>query len=189
MYYYEMSLGRHQFVAVVFETHATSLDNEAGIASGWFDVDLSRAGERQAQALGLRHRADPPDIVFCSDLRRAWRTGEIAFGEAVAIVRDRRLRECDYGTMTRQPAADVEARRLECIDTPFSAGESYTDATRRVQDFLAETISAHAGQRILVIGHRATYYALEHLLNGRALREVIAAEWRWQPGWTYSAVS
>ena len=35
----------------VFETHATSLDNDAGLASGWFDVALSVTGEAQAREL------------------------------------------------------------------------------------------------------------------------------------------
>jgi broad specificity phosphatase PhoE len=33
-------------VAVVFETHATSTDNEAGIATGWLPGDLSETGRR-----------------------------------------------------------------------------------------------------------------------------------------------
>ncbi len=37
-------------MTLIFETHATSLDNEAGLASGWFDTDLSAAGESQARA-------------------------------------------------------------------------------------------------------------------------------------------
>jgi broad specificity phosphatase PhoE len=38
-----------------FETHATSLDNEAGLASGRFDADLSAAGVEQAVELGRRY--------------------------------------------------------------------------------------------------------------------------------------
>src|SRR5690242_20877990 len=34
-------------LTLIFEAHATSLDNEAGLASGWFDVDLSSTGEEQ----------------------------------------------------------------------------------------------------------------------------------------------
>ncbi len=64
-------------VVVVFETHATSLDNEAGLASGWFDVALSVTGEAQARELGARRRADDLAAVFCSDLIRAFRTAGI----------------------------------------------------------------------------------------------------------------
>jgi broad specificity phosphatase PhoE len=100
---------------MLFETHATSLDNEAGLASGWFDVDLSTAGEVQARELGGRYQEPPPEIVYCSDQRRAWRTAEIAFGPAVPIERDARLRECDYGDLTRAPVTEIDARRASCL--------------------------------------------------------------------------
>jgi broad specificity phosphatase PhoE len=82
---------------LVFETHATSFDNEAGLASGWFDVGVSATGEEQARSLGVRRRNDHLAAVFCSDLTRAVRTAEIAVGDrAVPIIPDPRLRECDY---------------------------------------------------------------------------------------------
>ena len=172
---------------VVFETHATSLDNEAGLASGWFDVGLSPRGEQQARELGERRRRDAFAAVYCSDLTRAARTAELAFGErGIPIVRDVRLRECDYGALTRDPSSEVEARRVDHITTPFLDGESYEDATRRVGQWLAEAARTYAGGRIIVIGHRATFYALEHLINGIPLRDVITAPWQWQPGWSYT---
>ena len=58
---------------LIFETHATSVDNEAGLASGWFDVALSQTGEQQAALLGVRRRHDDLAAVFCSDLTRSAR--------------------------------------------------------------------------------------------------------------------
>ena len=127
--------------------------------------------------------------VYCSDLTRAARTAEIAFGErGIPIVRDARLRECDYGALTRHPAADIEAMRASCIALPFPGGESYEQCVARVSAWLADAGAAHPGGHVLVIGHRATFYALEHLLRGAPLDRVITAPWSWQPGWTYSEV-
>jgi hypothetical protein len=44
----------------------------------------------------------------------------------------------------------------------------------------------YEGRRIVVIGHRATFYVLQHLIDGTPLRDVIAAPWQWQPGWSYT---
>jgi broad specificity phosphatase PhoE len=174
-------------VVVTFETHATSLDNEAGLASGWFDVALSVTGEAQARRLGERRRDDDLAVVFCSDLTRAFRTAEIAFGDrALPIVRDPRLRECDYGTFTRHPMSEIERRRVVHVSAPFPNGESYEQVTTRVSSWLAETRTAFAGRTVLVIGHRATFYALEHLLRHVHLRDAVSSRWQWQPGWTYS---
>ena len=70
---------------LVFETHATSYDNEADLASGHYDVDLSPIGEQQAAALGIRYALDLPSLVVASDLRRSWRTADIAFGTRVPV--------------------------------------------------------------------------------------------------------
>jgi broad specificity phosphatase PhoE len=73
--------------------------------------------------------------------------------------------------------------RLDFLDRPFPGGESFRDVVRRIASFLAELESA--GGPVLLIAHRAPWYALEHLLHGRDLADVIAAPWTWQPGWEY----
>ncbi len=173
-------------IVIVFETHATSLDNEAGLASGHADVALSALGRRQARELGERHRDDRFVAVFCSDLRRSWETAELAFGARdISIVRDSRLRECDYGDLTRRPSAEIERKKPCRLSEPFPNGESYQQAVDRVKAFLADLPAAYAGQRVLVVGHRATQYGLEHWLNGVPLVDAVSAPWSWQPGWTY----
>lgn len=58
-------------VELVYETHSTSTDNEAGIATGWLPGQLSAAGRQQARELRARRRDDGVAVVFTSDLRRA----------------------------------------------------------------------------------------------------------------------
>jgi broad specificity phosphatase PhoE len=172
-------------VEIIFETHSTSTDNEAGIASGWRDPPLSALGRRQATELSRRHEVDVIDAVFCSDLRRATETAEIAFGDRTTITADPRLREYDYGAMTGEPPARIHAEIPKRVDTPFPEGESLSDVAGRVRSFLAGLARDWDGKRVVVIGHVATRLALEHLLGGRPLEEVAAAEFVWQPGWRY----
>jgi broad specificity phosphatase PhoE len=170
---------------LVFETHATSLDNEAGLASGWYDVDLSPFGEQQAIELGARYTTDPPALVLTSDLRRARRTAHLAFAGRVPLVEDARLRECDYGRLTRAPVREIDLLRLAAIEHPFPGGESYVQATARVAACLDDLRNRWPGSWVLVVGHRATHYALDHLLKGMPLAEAVAAPFEWRPGWTY----
>lgn len=172
-------------LTIVFETHATSLDNEAGLASGHFDVDLSPRGVEQARELGERYPTGSLDLVVTSDLRRASRTAEIAFGTRFRHEVDARVRECDYGELTRRPVAEVDAWRRRAVCAPFPGGESYAQATERFRACLADLWSRLELGRVLVIGHRATGLALEHLLKGVPLDEAVVAPWQWQPGWTY----
>ena len=168
----------------MFETHATTEDNEAGIATGWLPGRLSPTGREQAQELGERRRDDGLSTVFTSDLARAVATAEIAFaGSGVPVVQDPRLRECDYGELngTPEPLAD----RLRHLDVPYPGGESWRQAVERVARFLQELRRERDGERVLVIGHSATRLALEVTANGRELDEALAAPFVWQPGWGY----
>jgi broad specificity phosphatase PhoE len=181
-----MPTPRAPSVRLVLESHATSLDNEAGLASGWFDVALSATGEEQARTLGARRRDDQLAVVFCSDLSRSFRTAKIAFGDrSLPIIRDARLRECDYGDLARQPASEIEQRRLLHLVDPFPNGESYQQVVDRVSEWLSEALQDLGAGTVLIIGHRATYYALEHLLNRVTLDQAVTSPWTWQPGWTY----
>jgi 2,3-bisphosphoglycerate-dependent phosphoglycerate mutase len=171
-------------VEVVFETHATSEDNEAGIATGWLPGRLSAAGREQARALGERRRDDGIARVYVSDLGRALETAEIAFaGSPVSLVEDVRLRECNYGELngTAEPIHD----RAEHIDVPYPGGESWRQAVERTEGFLEELRRERAGERVLVIGHSATRSALEVVAKGRPLEEVMSEPFVWQPGWEY----
>jgi broad specificity phosphatase PhoE len=173
-------------LVILFETHATSLDNEAGLASGWFDVGLSARGEEQARALGARRRDDDLAAVHCSDLSRSFQTAEIAFRDrAVPIMCDARLRECNYGALTRRPVPEIDERRRTFLTTPFPDGESYQQVVDRVSAWLGETRATLAGRTVLVIGHRATFYSLEHLVNTVPLHDAVVSPWQWQPGWTF----
>jgi broad specificity phosphatase PhoE len=168
-------------VEIIFEYHSTSTDNEAGVASGWRDPPLSDRGRAQAKELGERWRGEQIDAVFCSDLRRAVETAEIAFPGVIHVQPDRRLREYDYGTMTGSPPDTIHAERPDRVYTPFPEGESLRDVAGRVRRFLNELQRDWNGKRVVVIGHGATKLALDHLLGGLSLED---AAWRsstWEP--------
>ncbi|MDO8615112.1 MAG: histidine phosphatase family protein [Dehalococcoidia bacterium] len=173
-------------VEIVFETHSISLDNERGIATGWLHGCLSETGKRLAKELGERRRAEGADAVFTSDLRRAVDTTEIAFGgSGIPIHSDWRLRECNYGTLNGMPVAVLQAERSRHIDDPFPGGESYRQVIERVRDFLDDVSRGWDGKRVVVIGHAATRFALDHLLDGVSPEDVVTAPFQWQPGWRY----
>jgi broad specificity phosphatase PhoE len=173
-------------VAIVYETHSISVDNERGIATGWLDGELSERGREAARALGERRRDDGVDVVFASDLGRAVETAEIAFRDSgIAIRLDPRLRECDYGELNGAPVARIEAERGRRIDEPYPGGESYRQVVERVRAFLHEVALEYDGKRVLVVSHAAPRWALQHLLEGAPLEELVDAPFQWQEGWEF----
>jgi 2,3-bisphosphoglycerate-dependent phosphoglycerate mutase len=57
---------------------------------------------------------------------------------------------------------------------------------RRVGWFLNDLPLRAAHQRILVIGHVATRWGLDHLIGGVPLETLAEADFAWQPGWEYT---
>ncbi len=55
----------------------------------------------------------------------------------------------------------------------------------RVGRFLDDIRLACVDQRILVIGHTATRWGLQHFIEGVALEALIDADFAWREGWEY----
>jgi broad specificity phosphatase PhoE len=174
-------------VVIVFETHSLTTDNEAGVATGWLDGQLSERGRALAAELGRRRRNDGVAAVFSSDLGRAVQTVQVAFGgSGIPVHLDARLRECDYGVWNSMPVSRLERERAQRISWPFPSGESYLQVVGRVADFLEELARHWDQARVVLVGHSATRWALDHLLTGAALSELVVAPFGWQEGWSYA---
>jgi len=173
-------------VRLVFETHSLTVDNELGIATGWLGGALSARGRALAEELGERRRDNGIDAVFASDLARAVETADIAFAATdIPVLLDWRLRELDYGELNGARADAIATERARRVDLPFPGGESYRGAVARVASFLDDVRVVCAGERVLLIGHTATRWALDHLLDGRPLEQVVIAPFDWREGWEY----
>ncbi|MEO8394335.1 MAG: histidine phosphatase family protein [Chloroflexota bacterium] len=181
---------RQPMLTLFYSPHATSVDNEAGRASGHADVPLSELGRQRAVSLGQGYANESLDAVFCSDLQRAYITAEIAFsGRDLPIFRDARLRECDYGLRTQSPSNEIALEQH--IRTPYPGGESLALVTEHVGAFLREMLRDYSGKRIVVIGHAATKRAIEYWTGNRSLEEIISTPWEWLdiPIWRYTLTS
>lgn len=176
-------------VEIIFEAHGTTYDNEAHLSSGHNDVALSPLGIQQSKEMKERYKNAHFDAIFCSDLQRAYKSAEIAFGNKFPIIKDARLRECDYGDLTQHPSSEVDVEKPKRTSVPFPNGESYEQTSARMKAFLDDLVAKYDGKKVMVIGHRATQYGLEHWIKGLPLEEIIPAPWKWQPGWAYKLVS
>ncbi|MFK3984053.1 histidine phosphatase family protein [Micromonospora sp. NPDC050397] len=174
-------------VDIIYEPHATTTDDEAGRATGWLPGKLSMDGLRYARALGERRRGEGLSAVFCSDLYRAVATVQQAFGGyRIPIHRDTRLRECDFGDLNGAPAAEVAARQADHLDQPFPNGQSYRQVVDQMRGFLHDLVAAWDGHRVLLVAHQGNRWALEHLLDGRPLADLVTAPPDWRASGRYA---
>lgn len=175
-------------VRIVYESHATTTDNEAGIATGWLPGRLSPTGRRQAAELGDRRRCTGLDAVYTSDLARAVETARIAFTgpEAPVLRQDPRLRECDYGELNGGPTAVLHPLRTRHIDRPWPGGQSYREVVDATAAFLRDLAAEWDGCHVLLIAHSANRWSLDCLLAGARLESLVADPPPWQPGVSYT---
>ena len=143
-----------------------------------------------AAELGERRRSDGISVVLTSDLRRAAETAEIAFaGTAVPILRDWRLRECNYGEGNGMPAARLHTDKSAYLDQTYPGGESWRQAVRRCASVVDDVVRYWEGQRVLIIGHVATQWALEYTVKGVPVEQLVSENFDWQLGWEYRLVA
>lgn len=174
---------------ITYFVHGTTTDNEQEICSGWYDVDLSDLGVRQSKELRDQTKDLHFDVVYCSDLKRAVRTANLAFGGRFEIMQDPRLRECNYGDYNAQPASIVEPMEINNIENRFLNGESYSDVENRIRDFVDYIRQNYAGKHVAFVAHQGPQLALDVVLKHMTWQEAFANDWRktksWQPGWEY----
>lgn len=174
-------------IKIIFEAHSTTFDNEAHLASGWNDVKLSPLGETQSIELFKRYEDKNINAIYCSDLQRAYNSVELFKKSGTPVIRDKRLRECNYGDLTQKDASVVKEEKSKRISTPFPNGESYEDCAKRIGEFLETIKENHNNDDIvMIVGHRATQYGLNHHILGHSIEKCVTDPWKWQPGWEYN---
>lgn len=174
-------------IKITYFVHGLTVDDEKNLATGWSPGKLSERGIRQSKELGNMVDMNKFSTVFSSDLRRAVNSAELAFGDEHKILTDKRLRECNYGDMTKQ---EFDWPLVKYIKEPYPYGESYMGVENRVEDFLETLKRKHQGDHIAIMSHQAPQLSLEVLLNNKSWSQVIREDWRksgsWQAGWDYN---
>ena len=175
-------------VKITYFVHGTTTDNEQDLATGWDPGELSAKGIQQSIQLPNLIKNKKFDIIFCSDLKRAIDTANLAFKNH-KIIQDARLREANYRDYTKQPVAKFKSNLANFINIQFPNGESYKDVEKRISSFLKNLKKDYNNKHIAIVGHQAPQLALDVLLKDKSWQQAIAEDWRltksWQPGWEY----
>lgn len=174
-------------IEIMYYVHGSTLDNENDTATGWDQVSLSVKGIIQTQQTAFQVNSKLFDAIFVSDLVRAIESAHILFADRKYDIKiDQRLRECNYGALTKK--ANKELVYSEHINLPFPNGESLQDVELRMRDFLSE-LESNNYRRIAIVSHRVPQLALEVIISNISWKEAISNDWRlcgyWQPGWHY----
>jgi broad specificity phosphatase PhoE len=143
---------------------ATQLTTEGRFA-GSVGVDLSDEGRWQARQLGERLRGEGITAAYCSPLSRAAETALIIGAECQLTAVEREgLREISHGHWEGLTRREVEERfpseYAAWEEDPFTfapeGGESGVSVLARALPAIREIVTTHAGERVVVVSHKAT---------------------------------
>ena len=140
--------------------HGQTAHNRDALGLGRDDVPLTPFGEQQAAALSGRLSGVRFNRVFCSPLKRAARTAELAVGGAQVEIREA-LTEMDVGETEGMTYPEMRVRFPEflarwagddCDLVRMPGGESLADVAVRLQEFIAELRSLDS-EEVAVVSH------------------------------------
>lgn len=126
------------------------------------DIDLTRLGREQAQALARWAEHARLDRLVVSPVRRAQETAApVATATGLTATVEEDLREVDFGVAEGRSKAELEASDPDALARfrddpaahPFPGAEPPADAARRGADCLRRLAAAHPGGRVLVVAH------------------------------------
>jgi broad specificity phosphatase PhoE len=155
--------------------HGQSEWNHQSRITGQTDIGLSPQGVAQSDSLAQCLTVVPLRAIYASALQRTISTAQpTAEAQGLGIVSLPGLNEIHLGELQgrfrdeRDP--DAQALWAQWQADPWNfcvpGGERFADFAQRVHDALQRILQQHAGQEVLVVGHRATNRVLlGHLLG------------------------
>lgn len=142
--------------------HGETELNSAQRYWGHTDVDLSLVGVRQAEQLRDRLATERIDLVYASDLKRAFLTAEIIASRHQAnIITCPELRETNFGELEGLTFQEISQLYPEVtqawsnwsLTLKFPGGESIVELNRRVGKFLKRLQKHISDETILIVAH------------------------------------
>jgi alpha-ribazole phosphatase len=152
---------------------------------GQADIPLNDVGRQQAAAVAQRLASEEIDILFASDLCRAWETATaIATARGQILLAEPRLREMDFGQWQGLTHAEIHKRQARDLDRWYTeplyfappGGETLAQLGERIQSALQDAREAHQDATVLWVSHGGPLRVLLCLALGLDLE----ANWRFR---------
>ena len=143
--------------------------NLLGKYQGQTDIALSGEGIRQADLLAQNFPVDTLDIIYTSDLQRAFMTAErLAEKFSAPLYADKALRELNFGAWEGLTYQEIAERWPQEVKNLFGApeklqipeGETFLMLQRRAMNKIQEIRAENEGKNVAVVAHGAISKAI-----------------------------
>ncbi|MBO5868861.1 MAG: histidine phosphatase family protein [Oscillospiraceae bacterium] len=143
--------------------HGQSQGNLLGLFLGHTDMDLTELGYRQAELAAEYLKDIPVDVIYASDLQRAYHTGcPTAEAKGMEIHKSAALREVYAGLweerafddlMVEYPESYGKVWRLDIGNAQCDSGESVMDLQKRIVTELQRIAEENPGKSVMIFTH------------------------------------
>ena len=183
-------------ILVTFVRHGQTDYNLKEFTQGQSNVPLNQKGIEQAILAGKSLSQNKFDLIYSSDLSRAYKTAETivekneAVKEALQIVPEVLLRETSHGIYEHKPSSALkeaaEAAGFSEIDMRRfrpPEGENQDDVELRAREFVYKLIRAQCGKpksanNILVVSHGLILREIFKILFEKDIGDMVSLEER-----------
>lgn len=171
---------------IIMVRHGFSIANETKRFAGHWDIDLTELGKKQAKMAGEYFKNHPVDVIYSSDLLRAYHTAT-PIGEALGlpIRKDEGLREIRAGEWERISFDDMAIRYpkeatvwVEDIGrSGCPGGETVKELSARVVATVRRIAEQHDGQTVCITTHATPIRAVTTEAAGIPVEEMKNIPW------------
>ena len=161
---------------VILLRHGESIGNRKHVFLGHTDWDLSEKGYKQAQAAAEYLKKYQIDVIYASDLKRAYNTAvPTARTFGLEIVADKNLREIyagkwegiSYDEIEEKYAKDYKIWHNDKENAVCTGGESTKELRSRIVKTYNQIVAENRGKTILIATHSTPILLLTHYVMGK----------------------
>ncbi len=168
-----------QATRIIAVRHGETAWNVDTRLQGHLDIALNAKGLWQAAQVARALEGEAIDVIYASDLQRAWQTaGSIAQATRAPLVASQGLRERGFGSFEGKTYAELQARwpeaaqqwRQRVPDWTPPGGESLLALRARISTTLAALAHKHVGGQMVLVAHGGVMDVLYRLATGQELQ-------------------
>ena len=167
-------------IRLLLVRHGETDWNVVGRHQGQSDIPLNKNGQQQANRVAERLKYESLDLIYASDLIRAWETAEmIANRHAIELIREPLFREMCFGDwegltydeIFKQQKMTPHAWNQFMLETGPPGGESITLFANRIRSGIDNILHIHPDKTVLIVAHGGTLMMLACLLLDHPIKK------------------
>lgn len=171
---------------VIFVRHGESMGNLEEKFNGHINFDLTEKGHAQAEYTAKFLDAYPIDVIYASDLNRAFHTAEhTAKRRNMQVIPSKALREINGGAYEGMPYKDIINHYPQefytwlhdISNSTCPGGESIAELYTRVNNEVLRIVEENRGKNILIATHATPIRVMTCVWKGLPVTEMGKTSW------------